>query len=65
MDSRGGTEMNHLRLEKSFRMVRLSKLIGGEKGLISAGSAVSWYSLSACLKRKKNNSLGFSEDELT
>lgn len=42
-DSRAGTETNHLRLEKSLRMERLSQLIGGEKGLISVGSAVSRY----------------------
>lgn len=34
MKSRGETETNHLRFWKSFRTGWLSKLIGGEKGLI-------------------------------
>lgn len=41
MKSRGETETNHLRFWKSFRMDWLSKLIGGEKGLIFGGSTVS------------------------
>lgn len=51
MDSWRGAETNHLRFEKSFRTEQLFKLIGGENGLISAGSAVSrYFSLSVCLK---------------
>lgn len=41
MKSRGETEMNHLRFWKSFRTDWLSKLIGGENGLIFLRSAAS------------------------
>lgn len=63
MDSRRGTETNRLWFQKSFRMERLSKLIGGENGLISAGSAVSafFFPLRVCFKK----ALGFSGDSLT
>ena len=45
MKSRGETETNHPRFWKSFRTDQLSKLIGGEKGLIFVRSAA-WDSLS-------------------
>lgn len=45
MKSRGETETNHLRFWKSFRMDRLSKLIGFEKALISTLDSLS---LSLC-----------------
>lgn len=47
MKLRGETETNHLRFWKSFRMDWLSKLIGGEKGLIFLRCTVS-DSLSVC-----------------
>lgn len=65
MKSRGETETDHLRFWKSFRTDRLSKLIGGEKGLIFDRSTASdslslFLSASVCgLKKKGREWLGF------
>lgn len=66
MKSRGETETNHLRFWKSFRTDWLSKLIGGEKGLIFEKSAASdslspFLSASVCGVKKKERVVWVSQ----